>query len=112
MTNQRSPQPERKRRPKHPARRTRIGLGVGAAVTTLGLTGAYWMTGVQASTSAAGTNSSSNGTSASSRSSDDSSSSTSDDDFYEDDDDGSSYSTPSVNVAPSSSAPDTSSRAS
>ena len=101
-------QPERRRRPKHPARRTRVGLGVGAAITTLGLTGGYWLTDAHASTSAAKSTSNDSVSSSSNTSS----SSYSDDDFYDDDNSSSSSSNQSVNVTPSHSAPDTSSRAS
>jgi hypothetical protein len=108
MTMTPSPQPARRRRPKHPARRTRLGLSVGAAVTTLGLTGAYWVSDLQAATSAASpTSTSSSGSSVSS------SSDTQSYDFDDDDDDYSEENSSStIDVTPSYSSPNTSSRAS
>jgi len=107
-TNPASPQPARRRRPKHPARRTRLGLGIGAAVTTLGLTGAYWISDLQAGTSAASaTSTSSSDASVSSSSNTQSYDFDDDDDDYSDDD-----SSPSIDVTASYSSPNTSSRAS
>jgi len=114
MTTNRIPstspsQAPRRRRPRHPALRTRRGIAVGAVVATAGLTAAYALSGVGAATSA----SSSGSSGSSSGSSSSSSSYTADDSAY--DDGGSSYDSSSsnrVDVASSSSAPDTQSSAS
>jgi len=111
MTTTPSPEPARRRRPKHPARRTRLGLSVGAAVTTLGLTGAYWISDLQAGTTVASeTSTASSDSSASSISSAtesyDLDDDASDDDSLEDE------SSTTVDVTPSFRSPDTSSRAS
>ena len=111
MTTNRIPstnpsQPARRRRPRHPALRTRRGIAAGAVVATAGLTAAYALSGVGAATSASSSGSSSGSSSSSS-------SYTADDSAY--DDGGSSYDSSSsnrVDVASSSSAPDTQSSAS
>jgi hypothetical protein len=93
-----------RRRPRHPAKRTRRGLAIGAAIATIGLTGVYWSSELGGSTAAAGS------------SSKDISSSYEDDDEYESfDEDYDTYdddTSSSVDVAPSAAAPDTSSGAS